>query len=91
MGKVGRDAAAVGVVIGATRIATAEDKVEEAALVGCGVLGGIGAGALAGVQLGAMGANPVTIGAGAVIGGNRGRASCQLNGKLGEELVLAFT
>ena len=79
LGKVGRGAAVVGAVIGVTRIANAENKVEEAALVGGGVLGGIGAGALAGAQLGAMGANPLTIGvgalAGAVLGGIAGEAA----------------
>jgi hypothetical protein len=69
LGVVGKANLAVSVGLGAYRIATADNKVEESARVAGGVLGGIGAGALVGAQLGAMGANPVTIGVGAVLGG----------------------
>lgn len=69
LGMMGRANAALGIGLGAYRIATAENKVEESARVAGGVLGGIGTGALVGAQLGALGANPVTIGVGAVVGG----------------------
>jgi hypothetical protein len=69
LGMMGRANAVLGVGLGAYRVATAENKLEESARVAGGVLGGIGAGALVGAQLGAMGANPVTIGVGAVVGG----------------------
>lgn len=69
LGVMGRTNAVLGLGLGAYRVATAENKLEESARVAGGVLGGIGAGALVGAQLGAMGANPVTIGVGAVVGG----------------------
>lgn len=69
LGMMGRTNAALGIGLGAYRIATAENKVEETARVAGGVLGGIGTGALVGAQLGALGANPLTIGVGAVVGG----------------------
>lgn len=69
LGMMGRANAALGIGLGAYRIATADNKVEETARVAGGVLGGIGTGALVGAQLGALGANPVTIGVGAVVGG----------------------
>ena len=67
-GAVGRGAAVVGIGLGAARIATADDKVAESARVAGGVLGGVAAGTGAGMALGALGANPITIGAGAVVG-----------------------
>jgi hypothetical protein len=69
LGVAGKANLALSVGLGAYRIATADNKVEESARVAGGVLGGIGAGALVGAQLGAMGANPITIGVGAVLGG----------------------
>jgi hypothetical protein len=80
LGVMGKANLALSVGLGAARIATAENKVEESARVAGGVLGGIGTGALVGAQLGAMGANPVTIGIGAVVGGIAG-------GILGEAAV----
>ena len=67
-GAVGRAAAAVGVGLGVARISTADDKAAESARVAGGVLGGIAAGSGAGMALGALGANPLTIGAGAIVG-----------------------
>ncbi|MCG7904327.1 hypothetical protein A3195_08895 [Candidatus Thiodiazotropha endoloripes] len=69
LGNIGRGFAVAGVALGAARIATADNKTEEAARVAGGALGGIAAGSLVGAKLGALGANPITIGAGAVIGG----------------------
>ncbi|MCG7926434.1 MAG: hypothetical protein JAY67_12930 [Candidatus Thiodiazotropha taylori] len=69
LGTIGRGFAVTGVALGAARVATADNKAEEAARVAGGALGGITAGALVGAKLGALGANPITIGAGAVIGG----------------------
>ncbi|MCG7909376.1 MAG: hypothetical protein JAY82_06330 [Candidatus Thiodiazotropha taylori] len=69
LGNIGRGFAVAGVALGAARIATADNKAEEAARVAGSALSGIAAGALVGAKLGALGANPITIGAGAVIGG----------------------
>jgi hypothetical protein len=69
LGTIGRGFALAGVTLGAARIATADNKAEEAARVAGGAIGGITAGAVVGAKLGALGANPITIGAGAVIGG----------------------
>ncbi|EHR69456.1 hypothetical protein BurJ1DRAFT_0574 [Burkholderiales bacterium JOSHI_001] len=69
LGVVGKANLALSVGLGAYRIANADNKVEETARVAGGALGGIVTGGLVGAQLGAMGANPVTIGVGAVLGG----------------------
>lgn len=69
LGKLGKGNAVVGATLGVAKVAYADNKVEETAKVGGGVLGGIGGGALVGTQLGAMGANPVTVIGGAVLGG----------------------
>lgn len=80
LGYVGRGAAVAGVALGAARIATADNKVEEATRVAGGVLGGVVAGSVVGAQLGALGANPVTIALGAVAG-------AAVGGILGEAAV----
>lgn len=68
LGRVGKGNAISGVVLGTTRIATAENKVEETARVSGGVIGGVVAGSVIGAELGALGLNPYTVAGGAIAG-----------------------
>ncbi len=69
LGRIGKGNAVVGVALGSARIASAENKTEEAARVSGGVIGGVATGSVVGAELGALGLNPYTVAGGAIVGG----------------------